>query len=150
MNLQRILHYLERANEAGYIGESVSQLEHALQCAYFAEKQGHDESVILASLLHDIGHFAHDTPQMTMADLGVVYHEWIGAKFAYEAGLTAKIAWLIGCHVEAKRYLAAKKPVYQQRLSSASQGTLVFQGGPMTAVECEAFETFPHFKEILQ
>jgi predicted HD phosphohydrolase len=150
MEFSRLLHYLEQANLAGYIGESVSQLEHGLQAAYFADKQGHCESVVIASLLHDIGHFAHDTPQESMADLGVIYHEWIGAKFVYEAGFSAEVAWLIGNHVDAKRYLAAKKPAYLKYISEASLGTLVFQGGPMTVSECLEFESLPMYREILQ
>lgn len=150
MEFSRLLQHLELANLAGYIGESVSQLEHGLQAAYFADSQGHSESVVIASLLHDIGHFAHDTPQETMADLGVIYHEWIGAKFVYDAGFSAEVAWLIGNHVDAKRYLAAKKPAYLKRVSAASLGTLAFQGGPMTESECHAFESLPLFREILQ
>jgi predicted HD phosphohydrolase len=47
--------------------------------------------------------------------------------------------------VQAKRYLAAKKPAYHERLSEASRGTLRFQGGPMSAAEVAAFEADPLF-----
>lgn len=149
-NLQRALQFLKNSEKTNYIGESVSQLEHALQCAYFAEQSGHNEEVILACLFHDIGHFASDTNQFQMAELGVVNHEWIGAKLAYDVGFSAKVALLIGNHVNAKRYLASKKPNYYQRLSEASKGTLDFQGGPMSEQERIIFERHPLFKEILQ
>ena len=37
-----------------YIGENVSQIEHALQAALLAENQSYPDHVILASFLHDI------------------------------------------------------------------------------------------------
>ncbi|TAL61743.1 MAG: HD domain-containing protein [Legionella sp.] len=138
------------AGQADYIGEPISQIEHSLQCAYFAEKAGHSEEVILASLLHDIGHFFPNTEQYKMADLGTVHHEWIGAKLAYDLHFSPKVALLIGHHVDAKRYLAAKKSNYYTRLSLASQQTLSYQGGPMLQEELQTFEQLPLFKEILQ
>ncbi len=149
-NVVRAIQSLECAAKTDYIGEPVSQLEHALQCAYFAEQAGYSEEVVLASLFHDIGHFASETKQATMADLGIVYHEWIGAKLVYDLGFSAKVALLIGYHVDAKRYLAAKKASYFARLSVASKGTLAFQGGPMSLAEMQQFENHPYFKEILQ
>ena len=44
-------------------GEGVSQLEHALQCAACAERDGASPALIAATLLHDIGHLLHDLPQ---------------------------------------------------------------------------------------
>jgi predicted HD phosphohydrolase len=148
--LINISHLLNKAREMDYIGESVSQIEHALQAAYFAEKSGHSDEVIIASLLHDIGHFASVKKQHTMNDLGVVYHEWIGAQLAYELNFSAKVALLIGYHVDAKRYLATKKSSYFERLSTASRQTLSYQGGLMSQNELRIFEQLPYFKEILQ
>ncbi len=138
------------AKDMDYIGESVSQLEHALQCAYFAEQAGHSREVILACLFHDVGHFASNTKQNMMADLGVVHHEWLGALLAYNLGFSAKTALLIGNHVNAKRYLAGKKKDYFERLSEASKKTLLFQGGVMSDEEMLHFETGIHFKDILR
>jgi predicted HD phosphohydrolase len=145
-----IMAKMQKADQHDYIGEPVSQLQHALQCAYFAEQSNHSEEVVLASLLHDVGHFISDTKQNQMAGLGIVYHEWIGAKWIYDLGFSAKVALLVGYHVDAKRYLAAKKPGYSAKLSMASKGTLAFQGGPMSLVEMELFEQHIYFKEILQ
>ncbi|WP_082650868.1 HD domain-containing protein [Legionella steigerwaltii] len=148
--IDRAFQYLYRAKDLDYIGEHISQFEHALQCAYFAEQAGHSQEVILACLFHDIGHFALNTKQNKMADLGVVYHEWIGASLIYELGFSAKIALLIGNHVNAKRYLAGKKTDYSERLSEASKKTLSFQGGVMSEDEMFRFETNIHFKDILR
>lgn len=148
--IDKSLQYLSLANKMDYIGEPVSQLEHALQCAYFAEKAGHSQEVILACLFHDIGHFASETKQRNMENLGIVHHEWIGAKIAYDLGLSAKVALLIGHHVNAKRYLAGKKKDYLARLSEASKKTLAFQGGVMSDDEMHQFECNPHYKDILR
>ncbi|QMT59413.1 HD domain-containing protein [Legionella sp. PC997] len=148
--IDRAFQYLGCAEDMDYIGESVSQLEHALQCAYFAEQAGHNLEVILACLFHDIGHFIPGTQQNMMADLGVVHHEWLGAQLAYSLGFSAKIALLIGNHVNAKRYLAAKKKDYYARLSAASRQTLIFQGGVMSDDEMLNFERNIYFKDILR
>lgn len=150
MRLLRLKKIFDKVKRHDYIGEAISQYEHALQCAYFAEKLGHSRDVIIASLLHDIGHVALETPQPQMAELGVINHEWIGARLALDIGLSRKVADLIGYHVEAKRYLAAKKESYKNNLSEASRGTLKFQGGPMSQEEQSVFEALPYFKEILQ
>jgi putative nucleotidyltransferase with HDIG domain len=150
INIDQAIQSLRCAETTAYIGEAVSQLEHALQAAYFAEQSGHSEEVILACLFHDIGHYATQTQQHTMADLGIVNHEWLGARLAYDMGFSAHVALLIGYHVEAKRYLSAKKPLYYERLSEASKGTLAFQGGPMSDEEVQQFETLSIYKEILQ
>ncbi|MGM9454811.1 HD domain-containing protein [Legionella bozemanae] len=148
--IDRAFQCLCLSKDMDYIGESVSQLEHALQCAYFAKQAGHSQEVILACLFHDIGHFASNTKQNKMADLGVVHHEWIGATLAYTLGFSAKVALLIGHHVNAKRYLAGKKKDYFERLSAASKKTLLFQGGVMSDEEMLHFEANTHFKDILR
>ena len=40
-----------------YLGEAVTMAEHMLQAAHFAESDGADETLIVAALLHDVGHF---------------------------------------------------------------------------------------------
>ena len=47
-------------------------------------------------------------------------------------------------HVDAKRYLCAVEPAYQQQLSPPSLVSLALQGGPMTSDEVEAFRESPH------
>ena len=39
-----------------YAGEGVSQLEHALQAAHAAEREGATPELVTAALLHDLGH----------------------------------------------------------------------------------------------
>ena len=104
--------YLEYGNE-DYIGENVSQIEHALQCAYSAEKDGYPISVILAAFIHDIGHLLGlklNKPQMKTS--GIVYrvedHEKIGADCLRNLGVPENVCYLAENHVFGKRYLVYK------------------------------------------
>ncbi len=45
-----------------YFGERVSMTEHALQTAYFAQQADAPESLVVAALLHDIGHLLAQVP----------------------------------------------------------------------------------------
>ena len=54
--MEEIVELLQQADKRQYGGERVSQLEHALQCAHLAEQAGASSSLIVACLLHDIGH----------------------------------------------------------------------------------------------
>jgi len=143
-----LLAVLEGARAAEYIGEPVSQLEHALQTAWHAERSGASEAVILAALFHDIGHLVDPTARQ-MEGLGVVDHESLGAEYLSERGCAPSLTDLVLGHVNAKRYLCARKPAYHDRLSEASRGTLRWQGGPMTDAEATAFEQHESFKSIL-
>ena len=69
----------ERRGHAAYFGEPVSQLEHALQTAHQADQKGAPDYLIVAALLHDIGHLLHGMPE-DIAALGVDgQHQEIGA-----------------------------------------------------------------------
>lgn len=142
---------LIKQGSAGYIGEQISQLEHAVQAALAAEKTTNDPSIILAALFHDIGHFVPGFETMeSMAEFGVKDHDKIGAEFLKNIGFPEKTCLLVGSHVDAKRYLCFKKPDYLNRLSEASKRTLEFQGGPMTKEEAEKFEQDALFEWYLK
>ena len=143
-----LLKPLSESVEMDYIGEPISQLEHALQCAHWAHKQGADEEVILAALFHDVGHLI-DASAPQMEGLGVVNHEGLGRRFLEEHGCSERVGKLVEAHVQAKRYLCFKNPKYYARLSEASKGTLTWQGGPMTSAEANQFESSDDFKTIL-
>lgn len=133
-----------------YYGEGVTQLDHALQCAKCAADVTDDEEIILAALLHDIGHICDPTAEQMDAEIGIVDHEGIGARFLLERGFSPKVADLVSAHVAAKRYLVATNPTYAAQLSPASTATLKHQGGPMSPEEVAAFERDPLFKEKLR
>jgi 2-amino-1-hydroxyethylphosphonate dioxygenase (glycine-forming) len=147
--IKRVLKVLEAASDAEYIGEPVSQLAHGLQAAHLAQEAQQPEVVILASLFHDIGHLIDpDLPQMD--GLGVIDHEGLGARFLADLGFSETLCYLVRAHVQGKRYLCQRKAGYHDALSSASRGTLEWQGGPMSPEEAQTFETDPWFKTILR
>jgi [1-hydroxy-2-(trimethylamino)ethyl]phosphonate dioxygenase len=132
-----------------YFGESVSVTEHVLQAAWFAQQEGAPGSLVVAALLHDIGHLLDDTPD----DLGEwtadAQHEQIGAAWlARRFGL--EVSDPVRLHVAAKRYLCATETDYYRNLSPASVHTLQLQGGPMPAAQLSAFEREPYFREALR
>jgi 2-amino-1-hydroxyethylphosphonate dioxygenase (glycine-forming) len=145
-----ILDLLARSGEIDYIGEPVSQLEHALQCAFWAKKARATDEVVLAALLHDVGHICGPPDAPQMAGYGVLHHEERGAELLIRAGLSETVAALVEGHIQAKRYLIGKNPGYSAQLSEASKRTLEFQGGPMRASEIESFERDPLMKDKLR
>ncbi|MBO0929579.1 HD domain-containing protein [Fibrella aquatilis] len=136
---------------ADYVGEPVTQQEHALQCAQLAEQAGADLPTVVAAFLHDIGHLL---PGQTATDYMAVYgrmdHETLGAVWLEQRGFTESVTQLIRQHVNAKRYLTFKYPAYLANLSDASRQTLTYQGGPMTAGEARTFEANSYFQQIIQ
>lgn len=144
MNHQQIVDEIfalyEKHGSDDYIGEPVSQLEHMAQSAQFAQRAGFDEEVIMAAFFHDIGHLVPSQHTQQMNGYGVMSHEKIGASYLLSKGFSQRLAKLVESHVQAKRYLTYAQPEYYARLSEASKQTLEFQGGPMTALEADAFE----------
>ena len=149
MNVENIMKSLARLSEKDYVGEPVSQLEHGLQSAGLALKAGAKEHLVLASLLHDVGHWCQpDAPQMT--GLGTKHHDKLGEDYLLGMGFQSKVAALVGAHVKAKRYLTATTVNYLSRLSEASLKTLEYQGGGMTDQEIAVFEASPEFEDSLR
>jgi phosphonate degradation associated HDIG domain protein len=138
--------FAKRGHE-GY-GEGVTQLEHALQCAVFAERDGASEALIVASLLHDIGHMLHDLPE-DIADSGIdTQHESLGSAWLSQH-FGPEVSDPVRLHVAAKRYLSAREPGYYELLSDASKLSLKLQGGPMSADEQHKFAAERFFKEAV-
>ncbi len=128
-----------------YHGEAVTQLEHALQAAHFAEQDGQPPELIAAALLHDIGHLLHGHGEDHLEHGLNDRHEDLGAHFLARA-FGAAVTEPVRLHVPAKRYLASgKHPDYPGILSPASVRSLELQGGLMSADEIRTFEMDPHF-----
>jgi putative nucleotidyltransferase with HDIG domain len=134
-----------------YIGEPVTKLEHSVQSAMIAEEIGLDDELIIAALLHDIGHICVEKSEINdMNGYGVMDHEFIGAQFLKEKGFSDRIVEAVANHVPAKRYLCYKHVDYFDALSDASKNTLKFQGGPMSEMEAAKFESNLYFEDIIQ
>ncbi len=134
-----------------YIGEPVTQLQHASQTADHARNAGADDDAICAAFLHDIGHLCNDdVPREQMGAFGVARHEHLGAQYLHRHGFSERVVRLVAQHVNAKRYLTFAQPEYYARLSDASKRTLEYQGGPMDPAQARAFEADPLFPLILK
>jgi phosphonate degradation associated HDIG domain protein len=127
---------------AAYGGERVSQEAHALQAATLAHSQGAEEALIVASLLHDVGHLIHDRGD-DIAERGIdARHEAIGAvRLAKYFG--AAVVEPVRLHVAAKRFLCVADCGYYAGLSPGSKRSLALQGGAFDAAEAARFETLP-------
>ncbi|MEB8387365.1 HD domain-containing protein [Rhodobacteraceae bacterium KMM 6894] len=139
----------ERRGDEEYLGEPVTMAEHMLQGATLAERAGASEQIIVAALLHDIGHFTSEFGTYSPDDTHDRHHEEAGAE-VLEAFFPTIVTDCVRYHVAAKRYLCATKPEYFNRLSEASVHSLHLQGGPMSSEEVAEFETNPNVKEIVQ
>jgi phosphonate degradation associated HDIG domain protein len=140
--------FATRGGEA-YFGEPVSQQGHALQAAWQAEQEGAPDALVVAALLHDIGHLAHGLPE-DVAEQGVdARHEdlgeaWLASRFGPEVTEPVKL------HVAAKRYLCAVDAAYAGQLSPASVRSLELQGGPFTVAEVREFEQHRYYREAVR
>ncbi|MFN7733934.1 MAG: HD domain-containing protein [Pirellula sp.] len=133
-----------------YDGHPVTHLEHALQCATLAKRQGAESTLVAAALLHDIGHLfdEHDLsefPEHAMSDL----HEeraycWLKEHFG------AAVADPIRLHVLAKRYLCTVEPESIHGLSPAAQKCYLDLGGPMSQAELDDFRDEPFAFDAVQ
>jgi phosphonate degradation associated HDIG domain protein len=139
----------ERRGAEEYLGEDVTMAEHMLQAAQCAERAGQPKGVIVAALLHDIGHFTSEFGTYSPDDVVDKHHEDAGADILARY-FPPLVTDCVRHHVAAKRYLCAARPEYFQKLSPASVHTLMLQGGPMNAGEVAAFERMPHWQDIVR
>ena len=134
----RIAELFARAGASAYHGEAVTQQAHALQTALAAERAGASEALVVAALLHDIGHLLHELGE-DAATRGIdTRHEEIGADWL-ASYFPPAISEPVRLHVAAKRYLCRAEPAYFNGLSSSSVRSLSLQGGPMGGDEAAAF-----------
>ncbi len=133
---------------AAYLGEPVSQAEHALQAAWAAEQAGAASALVVAALLHDIGHLLHDYGEHCAVVGRDDRHEELGQVWL-QRWFGPEVTEPVRLHVAAKRYLSAIEPTYAASLSEASVLSLRLQGGPFSPSEAAAFLAQPHASEAV-
>lgn len=139
----------DRRGDEEYLGEPVTMGQHMLQGATLAEQQGMPEDIVVATLLHDIGHFTSEFGTFTMNDTKDRHHEDAGAEVLKQF-FPSIVTDCVQFHVAAKRYLCAARPEYFAELSEASVHSLNLQGGPMSQDEVAEFERNPNLDQIVQ
>jgi len=131
-------------------GESITQIQHALQCAALAREAGASDALIVAALFHDVGHLTVDLQNEPDFDFSCVDddHEARGARILAPLFGPA-VAQPVALHVTAKRWRCSRESDYHHQLSSASQATLIAQGGLLSEQECQRFERHPGFDDAV-
>ena len=124
--------------------ERVTMLDHALQSAALAVADDTGDEMVLACLLHDLGHILGAAGRW-----GLPGHAEVGAR-ALQPLLAPAVVEPIRNHVTAKRYRVALEPAYHDRLSLASQMSLAEQGGPLAPDDAEAFAAGAFAAEALR
>jgi phosphonate degradation associated HDIG domain protein len=138
-----------RQGATEYMGEAVTMSQHMEQTAACAVTDDAADELVIAALLHDIGHFIGEHP-IDALEKGIDNnHEDVGANYL-QTHFPATISEPVRLHVAAKRYLCATDPTYLDRLSDASVNSLNVQGGPMSASEIESFEANPHHQSAVK
>ena len=145
-----VLREIERAFSCAggmaYLGEDVTMIQHQLQAGALAD--GCHDALVVAALLHDIGHvIGHEAGELdasaALADEVDAHHDSAGARWL-SLWFGPDVTEPVRLHVAAKRYLVAAEPGYAARLSAASVHTLRLQGGPMSGPEMREFEGLPY------
>lgn len=117
----------------------INQLMHAVQSGALARARGLPPSLVVACLLHDIGHMVHDLGEHPAAAGIDDRHEDLGADWLapyFPPAVTEPVR----LHVAAKRYLCATERRYVDALSPDSIESLALQGGPLSTDEVRRFE----------
>jgi [1-hydroxy-2-(trimethylamino)ethyl]phosphonate dioxygenase len=144
-----ILALFSRRGAEAYIGEPLTVKQHSLQTAFFAQQAHATPALIVASLLHDVGHLIEEVPDDIDEWTEDAHHEQLGSRWLAQR-FGPEVTEPVRLHVAAKRYLCATRAGYLGKLSSASVHTLALQGGPMSASESTLFEKESHFKDALR
>ena len=147
--VDQLIELLRTTGSRQYGGERVSQCEHALQCAFLAASEGTTAALVVAALLHDIGHLLDEEgehPALTGID---DQHEEVGSNHLLPAFGPA-VAEPVRLHVPAKRYLCATDPGYLGRLSPGSVRSLALQGGPFIPAEATQFQALPFAADAIR
>jgi phosphonate degradation associated HDIG domain protein len=125
-----------------YDGEPVTVLEHSLQTAALAEREGASPALVAASLLHDLGHLLNDKGENPTARGVDDLHQYFALPFL-RGSFPDEVLEPIRLHVDAKRFLCRDRPAYYDNLSLDSKRSLELQGGIYSPDDAGRFATQP-------
>lgn len=152
LDIPQIVALFETRGNARYGTEAVSQIEHALQCAQLAEEEGASAPLVVACLLHDLGHLLASSRDVKggilAADVDDV-HQYFALPFLRPL-FGDEILEPIRLHVDAKRYLCSGSDGYWNTLSPASKRSLELQGGIFNPADAADFISRPHAQSAVQ
>lgn len=147
--VDELFRLLEEKGGARYGGEGISQLAHAQQSALLSVEAGDPASLVVASLMHDIGHLVGKGDE-GLADKGIdARHEASGAR-VLEQVFGKAVAEPVRLHVDAKRYLCFAEAGYWDSLSRGSKVSLQVQGGPFDAEGAQEFIQQPYASDAVK
>lgn len=157
MRSQILKLFRKYGGQAYMIDEPVTQMQHAVDTARYlacsARINWHPRTpaspeLLLAGLLHDIGHFTRlpIAPSKTKTDYK---HEEAGARLLQLYGFPPTVYQPIALHVSAKRARLHENPSLIDKLSRGSRLSLDLQGGPMLEAEYLAFRLSPFFHDAM-
>jgi gamma-butyrobetaine dioxygenase len=134
-----------------YLGEDVTMIQHQLQAGALAI--GCSDALVVAALMHDIGHVigrqeGEADAAEALADDRDAHHDASGARWLsrwFGPGVTEPVR----LHVSAKRFLVSTERDYAAKLSEASVHTLRLQGGPMSAQEARDFQVLRYARDAV-
>jgi predicted HD phosphohydrolase len=129
--------------------EVVSQVDHARQVAAILEQDGAPETLVLAGLLHDVGHLLdmEDRGDPTVPAVDTRHEERGAAALGLLYG--PEVCEPIRLHVLAKRVLLVTDPSYAAGLSEGSRASAVRQGGPASDAEIDELRANPYGEAAL-
>ena len=153
LSIPDIVQLLSSRATTWYGQEAVSQLDHALQCAYLAEAANETPQTVAAALLHDLGHMLSTERTLVTEQDGKPakddLHQFVALPFL-RSRFGDAVLEPIKLHVDAKRYLCAVDAGYWDSLSAASKHSLELQGGRFDSAQVLAFEALPFYAEAVR
>jgi predicted HD phosphohydrolase len=130
-----------------YGSESVTELEHARQCAELARPYG--DAAVVAAFFHDLGRLADPDASGEPLDGTGTRHASVGADLLARR-FPRTVVEPVRLHVAAKRALCLLEPGYVALLSPESRAALDAQGGPLTPLQLRRFRALAYAEDALR
>lgn len=148
--VQQIVELFRERGAELYGSEAVTQMQHAIQTAVLAQQEHAEPALVVAALLHDVGHILGHTPLPTDDSQNYDDHHENRAYAWLHEHFGKQVAEPVQLHVAAKRYLCSVDPSYCDKLSPTSLKSYFDQGGPMTTCEQVLFEQHEYYQQALR